>query len=148
MDLRDTDVSAVSISRLPTVNYADNGRRAIMPRDVDVSGILHVSERYLRGGANLSISHMHRRANLRRIGSDLLSESDVPAVSVLRRNANVYQPDMCGVGIMPRFDDLSRHDNVRSASHIPTDNVRVLVLHCTRSPFLPRVIDMPWFIHV
>lgn len=60
-----------------------------MPWHIHLSGVVHLSECDLRGGADLPVVDLHRGADLRRIGSDLLAESNLPDVSVVRRDADL-----------------------------------------------------------
>lgn len=93
---------------------ADDGGVRVLSWNIDMSGFLHMLECDLRGGPDMSIGDMHGRADMRRFGSDLLAQSYLPALSVMRRDADLHQPDVYWLCVMSWHDDLSGHVNVRA----------------------------------
>ena len=148
MDLRGADVSAGAVSTVHR-DTTDDARYGIMSRLGDMPRAVHLPERDLCGDPDLSIGHLHRGGDLRRVRGDLFTKSHLPVLSILPGDSDVPDADMHRFGDLPGHNHMSGHEHVRSDSDLPAGiDLPGISLHDDGRTDLPWHLNMSWRVHV
>lgn len=148
MDLRRRRVHSIPADDLSANGNTDDGGDGLLPRHVDLSGGLHVSERDMRGDSDLPVGNVYGRADMCGIRGNVLAESDLSALSIVCRDADLHYADMRWFRVMSRNDHVFRHFDLRTDSDLPgTLDMSGLSVHDGRKSQLHRP-DIPWLGHM
>ena len=100
--------------------FPNDGGLRILSWHIDMSGFLHMLECDVRGDPDLSVGNLHRRADMRGFGGDLLAQPYLSAVSIVRRDPDLHQRDLRRLRYVSRNDNLCGHEHMRANPDIST----------------------------